>query len=263
MKEKIRIFSYLPNPRVWKSIIAANYGGIDIEVLGDKPSNLVNWLWDYEAKLLTDKEKESHKDLKKTGKRGFAGELYKTNEFLNAHPFGTVPAAFGGEDKVGVFESNSILREVARLSEHETLYGGTDIHLKSRIDSFLDANLVFSREFQVYILELEDLNEYTHSRTNSAYRFYLDGIETSLSTNDYLVGKNLTIADISFICEFAQFLREGHYESQIQKKGLDLISKDFKKDYPLSFKHLFKLSDMEEFSSVMGTYLDWYKEKNL
>ena len=245
MKEKIRIFSYLPNPRVWKSIIAANYGGIDIEVLGDKPSNLVNWLWDYEAKLLTEKEKESHKDLKKTGKRGFAGELYKT------------------KDKVGVFESNSILREVARLSEHETLYGGNDVHLKSRIDSFLDANLVFSREFQVYILELEDLNEYTHSRTTSAYRFYLDGIEASLSTNDYLVGKNLTIADISFVCEFAQFLREGHYESEIQKKGLDLISRDFKKDYPLSFNHLFKLSDMDEFSSVMGTYLDWYKEKNL
>ena len=262
MKDKVRIFSYLPNPRVWKSIIAANYGGIDIEVIGDKPRNLVNWLWDYEAKLLTDKEKESYKELKKTGKRGFAGELYKTNEFLNAHPFGTVPAAFGGEDKIGVFESNSILREVARLSGHETLYGGSDIHVKSRIDSFLDANLVFSREFQVYILELEDLNEYTHSRTTSAYEFYLDGIEASLSTNDYLVGSNLTIADISFVCEFAQFLREGHYESEIQKKGLDLISRDFKKDYPLSFKHLFTLSEMEVFSSVMGTYLDWYKEKN-
>ena len=73
----------------------------------------------------------------------------------------------------------------------------------------------------------------------------------------------MTIADISFVCEFAQFLREGHYESEIQKKGLDLISRDFKKDYPLSFNHLFKLSDMDEFSSVMGTYLDWYKEKNL
>ena len=72
----------------------------------------------------------------------------------------------------------------------------------------------------------------------------------------------MTIADISFVCEFAQFLREGHYESEIQKKGLDLISRDFKKDYPLSYKHLFRLSEMEEFSSVMGTYLDWYKEKN-
>ena len=174
-----------------------------------------------------------------------------------------MPAAFGGEEKIGIFESNSILREVARLSEHKTLYGGDDIHIKSRIDSFLDANLVFSREFQVYILELEDLNEYTHARTSAAYRFYLDGVEASLSKNKYLVEGNLTIADISFVCEFSQFLREGHYESEIRKKGLDLISKDFKEDYPLSFNHLFRLSAKEEFASVMGTYLDWYKEKNL
>ena len=98
---------------------------------------------------------------------------------------------------------------------------------------------------------------------NSAYEFYLDGVEASLSTNDYLAGSNLTIADISFVCEVSQFLREGHYEAEIQKKGLDLISRNFKKDYPLSFKHLFTLSDIKEFSSVMGTYLDWYKEKNL
>jgi glutathione S-transferase len=88
-------------------------------------------------------------------------------------------------------------------------------------------------------------------------------VEASLSKNDYLVGDNLTIADISFVCEFAQFLREGHYESEIKKKGLDLISKDFKEDYPLCFKHLFTLSAKEEFASVMGTYLDWYKEKHL
>ena len=99
MKDKVRIFSYLPNPRVWKSIIAANYGDIEIEVIGDKPRNLTNWLWDFDAKLLTESEKETYKDLKKVGKRGFAGELYKTSAFLEAHPFGTVPAAFGGEEK--------------------------------------------------------------------------------------------------------------------------------------------------------------------
>ena len=88
-------------------------------------------------------------------------------------------------------------------------------------------------------------------------------MEASLSKNDYLVGDNLTIADISFVCEFSQFLREGHYESEIKKKGLDLISKDFKEDYPLCFNHLFTLSAKEKFASVMGTYLDWYKEKNI
>jgi len=100
LKEKVRIFSYLPNPRVWKSIIAANYGDIDIEVIGDKPRNLTDWLWDYDAKLLNESEKENYKGLKKVGRRGFAGELYKTGEFLEAHPFGTVPAALEEKKKL-------------------------------------------------------------------------------------------------------------------------------------------------------------------
>ena len=42
----------------------------------------------------------------------------------------------------------------------------------------------------------------------AAYEFYLGGVETALRQTDYLVGDDLTIADISFVCDFAQFLRE-------------------------------------------------------
>ena len=31
---EVRIFSYLPNPRVWKAIIAARIGGLALEVRG-------------------------------------------------------------------------------------------------------------------------------------------------------------------------------------------------------------------------------------
>jgi hypothetical protein len=37
--------------------------------------------------------------------------------FLEAHPFGTVPVAFSPDGRVGIFESNSIMRAVARLGE--------------------------------------------------------------------------------------------------------------------------------------------------
>ena len=57
MSSKIRIFSYLPNPRVWKSLITAKFANVDVEVIGDKPKNLANWLWDYDAKALSDDEK--------------------------------------------------------------------------------------------------------------------------------------------------------------------------------------------------------------
>ena len=91
---KIRIFSYLPNPRVWKSIITARLGGVDIEVIGDKPNNMPNWLWDFDAKPISDEEKADLKSFERKSKRGFKGSLFKTDSFIEQHPFGTVPAGF-------------------------------------------------------------------------------------------------------------------------------------------------------------------------
>ena len=48
----LRIFSYLPNPRIWKATIAARLNGVDLEVRGAKPSELGSWLWDFDAKPL-------------------------------------------------------------------------------------------------------------------------------------------------------------------------------------------------------------------
>ena len=109
----IRIFSYIPNPRVWKAQIAAEICGVQLEVVGDKPKELGNWLWDIEPRKLNEEEKENNPNSR-TSKRGFAGELYKTDAFLQQHPFGTVPAAFDLASRSGIFESNSILRAVAR-----------------------------------------------------------------------------------------------------------------------------------------------------
>ena len=229
-----------------------------LKLLGDKPKNLADWLWAYDAKALSDNDKSVSPHARK-GKIGFSGGLYKTDEFLEAHPFGTVPAAFVGDDKVGVFESNSIMRSVARLGNSDSLYGKNDPSLSSRIDSFLDANLVFSREHQVYILSIESLSEYTYDRMKSAYEFYLDGIESALSKSEYISGDFLTLADISYVCDFSQFLREGKYQEILKEQGFNIISQDIKDTHPKSINHLLKLSEQEEFSSVMGSYLDWYK----
>jgi hypothetical protein len=48
----LRVFSYLPSPRLWKATIAARLCGIDIEVRGDSSSNLKEWLWDFDARPL-------------------------------------------------------------------------------------------------------------------------------------------------------------------------------------------------------------------
>jgi elongation factor 1-gamma len=256
---KIRIFSYLPNPRVWKSLIAAKIGGVEVEVVGDKPNQLTDWLWDFDAKFLSEQEKLELDTFKRDSKRGFSGAIYKTDNFMREHPFGTVPAGFIGNEKIGVFESNSILRAVARQSQDDTLYGGKDHELQSRIDSFLDVNLVFSREFQVYLLEMDSLTSYTYDRTKAAYEFYLDGIEKALSVSDFIVGDNLTIADISYVCEISQFLREARYEKQLLEINQKPISSEFQTKYPLSFSLMKTLSKKKEFNEIMGSYLDWYK----
>ncbi|HBY27035.1 MAG TPA: glutathione S-transferase, partial [Bradyrhizobium sp.] len=49
----LRIFSYLPNPRVWKATIAARFCGVDVEVRGASGKELRDWLWDYDAHPLT------------------------------------------------------------------------------------------------------------------------------------------------------------------------------------------------------------------
>ena len=43
----IRIFSYLPNPRIWKSVIASRLNGVELDIRGYTPANLANWPWDF------------------------------------------------------------------------------------------------------------------------------------------------------------------------------------------------------------------------
>jgi glutathione S-transferase len=257
----LRIFSYLPNPRVWKSLIAAQLCGVEVEVTGASPSELATWLWDYDARELPAAERTEDSPHARIGRRGFSGVIFKTDEFLRAHPFGTVPAAFDPSGNVGIFESNSILRAVARAGAAGRALYGRDGYEASRIDSFLDANLVFGREAQVYLLDMGDMKTHTHARMAAAYEFYLNGVERALGDSAFLVGDQLTIADISFVCDFAQFLREGHYEEQLQAVGLPLISSEGPDIYPRAFEHMLKLSEEPVFAEHMGAYLEQYRKK--
>jgi len=245
-------------------LFAARLCGVEIEILGDKPNELANWLWDVRPSVLAPEDRTPSNPHARPSRRGFSGTLYKTDAFLEAHPFGTVPAAFGPEGDasggaIGIFESNSILRAVARAGDHPTLYG-TDGYEASRIDSFLDANLVFAREAQVYLLALQhgDANASDHNRMAGAYEFYLSGVEAALERSKYLAGENLTIADISFGCDFAQFLREGHYDETLEERGLERISQGGPVSYPRCFSHLYALTERTEFSELKR-YLRWYR----
>ncbi len=254
----LRVFSYLPNPRVWKALIAAEFAGVHLELRGDEPRHLVNWLWDFDARPLEQDERSESSPHARIGKRGFTQTLYKTDAFLVAHPYGTVPAAFSPDGTLGIFESNSIMRAVARAAANDHGLYGRDGYQASRIDGFLDATLVFAREAQVYLLALRpgQMTAHLHGRTRDAFEFYLDAIERALGNAPFLAGDAISLADVAFVCDLAQFLKERRARDLLRKAGLPLVTQGEPITHPRAFEHLFRLAETPEFAKHLGGYLD-------
>ena len=61
MSSVLKIFSYLPNPRVWKALIAGKVSGVEVQVIGDKHSELGKWLW-----VTSPRELEEEANIKRT-----------------------------------------------------------------------------------------------------------------------------------------------------------------------------------------------------
>jgi elongation factor 1-gamma len=256
---ELRIFSYLPNPRIWKATIAARLCGVEVEVRGVSPKELQNWLWDFDARPLSDNELAEPADIQ-VGKVGFSGtRLHKTSAFLDAHPFGAVPAAFSPDGRIGIFESNSIMRAVARLGESEfPLYGG-DAYEASRIDSFLDASLVFARDAQMYLLSLMNgtVSTEIHARAREGFAVYADGINQALTPNrEYLVGDTITLADICFVAELCLFFNEKKSVEVLKKHGLvPILHAQVDAEFPRAFTHLARLRQHPAFAPDVEPYL--------
>ena len=146
----------------------------------------------------------------RTGRSGFTDQkLYKTDAFLEAHPFGTVPAAFSPDGRTGIFESNSIMRAVARLGAERFPVYGRNVHESSRVDAFLDASLVFARDSQIYLLALSDgaASSDLYGRMKASFSAYLCGIEQALSSQEtFLVGDNEAGRDLALSPIFACFI---------------------------------------------------------
>jgi len=255
---QLRIFSYLPNPRIWKATIAARLSGVELEIRGSAPKELQSWLWDFDARPLLPGEKATSAEVR--GHLGFKGALHKTEAFLEAHPFGTVPAAFSPDGKVGIFESNSIMRAVARLSESKVPLYGRDSYEASRIDSFLDASLVFARDSQIYLLALgsDALSAEIHSGMRGTFSSYLAGIEQALSpARDFIVGDRLTLADICFVAELSLFHNEKPRASDLEKRGLEpILNPNIDVKFPRAMAHFANLSKHPAFAPDVVPYLE-------
>ena len=255
---ELRIFSYLPNPRVWKATIAARLCGVEVEVRGASPKELQSWLWDFDARPLSSDEQARLGDGA-AGKVGFKVALHKTAAFMEAHPFGTVPAAFSPDGKVGIFESNSIMRAVARLGESRFPLYGRDAYEASRVDSFLDASLVFARDAQIYLLSLISgtVSPETQARARDGFAVYAAGVNQALSPDrEFLVGNTLTIADICFVAELSLFFNEKKSAGELKKKDLKpILHARVDAEFPRAFAHLSRLRKHPAFAPDVEPYL--------
>ena len=254
----LRIFSYLPNPRIWKATIAARLCGVDVEIRGAKPAELKDWLWDFDARPLSEADRSEGKP--RAGRVGFkGGTLLKTDAFLAAHPFATVPAAFSPDGTTGIFESNSIMRAVARLGAKRAKLYGRNPYEASRIDSFLDASLVFARDSQIYLLALRDPDFAAdiHTRAREAFSNYAAGIDQALQPDRrFLVGDCVSLADICFVAEFSLFLNERHHRPTLEKRGLSpILNEQWREAFPRASSHLNRLIDHPAFAPDVQPYL--------
>ena len=255
---KLRIFSYLPNPRVWKATIAARFCGVELEIRGAPAGELKGWLWDYDARPLA--EGEADASTARIGRTGLTGaRLFKTDAFLEAQPFGNVPAAFAPDGKTGIFESNSIMRAVARLGQSRYPLYGRDVFEASRIDSFLDVSLVFARDSQIYLLALMDgtVNEAIQARAREAFAIYASGIEQALSPGRRaLVGNDISLADICFATELALFMNEHQRVDKLKARGLEkILHRDVDHTYPHMTAHFARLLQHENFKADLEPYV--------
>jgi elongation factor 1-gamma len=255
---KLRIFSYLPNPRIWKATIAARLCGVEVEVKGASPKELQSWLWDFDARPLTSAEQARPGDAA-AGKVGFTGALHKTSAFMEAHPFGTVPAAFSPDGRIGIFESNSIMRAVARLGERNFPLYGRGPYEASRVDSFLDASLVFARDGQLYLLALMNasVTSEIRSRARDGFAAWAGGIDQALSSGrKHLVGDNLTLADICFAAELSLFFNEIPRAGELENKGLQpILHRAVGARFPHAFAHFARLREHPVFAPDLALYL--------
>jgi glutathione S-transferase len=256
----LRILSYLPNPRLAKAAIVARLCGVRLEVRGAPLPELQEWVWDFDAHPLTSAERESPQGLERAAKAGYTGRLYKTESFLDAHPFGTVPAAFSPDGRVGIFESNSIMRAVARLGSDRVPLYGHDAYSASRIDSFLDASLLFARDTQIYILTMWRGGAMTpeiHQSAGQALDKYLGGIERTLAGGrEFIVGESLTLADICFVTELTLFHNERNFYELLRKHRLEpLLTDRLEAEFPSAHAHFVRLCRHEAIAPDIGPYL--------
>jgi len=157
-----KIFSYPNNPRVYKVLIAARYNGVDIEA----PE--FNFGVDNQAP-----------------------------EFKKKNPLGKVPVLETPEGPL--WESNAIVRYIARLNDDAKLYGSNKYEA-GLVDQWIDfsvSQIELPAAAWLYpIFKIVENNPQATNNAKGELRNVLALLNEHLETRTYLVNERITLADI-------------------------------------------------------------------
>ncbi|ORX71757.1 glutathione S-transferase domain-containing protein [Anaeromyces robustus] len=169
------IYSYPNNPRVAKSLIAAQYNNVKVNVKTDIEM----------------------------------GKFNKTPEYLAKFPFGKVP---GFECKEGnIYESNAIAYYIASLKKDSGLLGKSPIEA-AQVQQYVfmsDNEIIPAMAQWLYpILGFMPYNKNAVNKAQEDVRKVMTILNNILLKKTYLVGERVTLADITVFCSLLQLYQQ-------------------------------------------------------
>lgn len=129
----------------------------------------------------------------------------KEESYLKIHPFGKAPALEGTE--CNLFESGAIARWAARKSQ--SLYGANDAE-KAQVDQWYDwvrtslYGKMAAFAYSIYALDVDFLPKHDEQSFKQAVTEFIDTLkplDKYLAGKSYLVGNQITIADIVLLAD--------------------------------------------------------------
>ena len=118
---------------------------------------------------------------------------------------------------------------------------------------------MFARDTQIYLFSVMggSLTAEVHARAKEAFHTYLAGIERGLTPHPmFLVGDDISLADICFVAEMALFSNERTFGALLAKYGLTPIYYDqLATEFPRAMTHFNMLGQHEAFAPEVVPYL--------
>jgi elongation factor 1-gamma len=205
----MKLYGGLVGPRAKKIFIAAEYAKVDLTLEEINPRQA---------------SEEALKELKKK------------------NPNAKVPVLETPEGPI--YESNAILRYIARISKGEKLYGNTKFE-ESQVDQYLDwCSTLLEPAYYAYIppyFGYARLNAETHPAAKEKLFKALKVLDDKLHQTKYLVGNNVTVADCHIACLLLNFFRY-------------LADQETQKQFPKLTKYIEELAHSAVFTKICGKF---------